>query len=196
MTTAKGRATRARILEAAVDMLVAGGAENLNLDEVLRVTSTSKGQLFHYFPGGKDDVRSAATQRQLERLVEASTPARLDTWEAWEQWIQTMVRLHERQARDDLCEVAALAARAVDSDPATRAVIGHAYEHWAARLRAQLEKMRIDGLLRPDVPVSEVASAVLAAVQGGAVIDKATGSSRHLAAALRQAYALLRGFAA
>ena len=51
-------------------------------------------------------------------------------------------------------------------------------------------------LERPDVPVSEVASAVLAAVQGGAVIDKATGSSRHLAAALRQAYALLRGFAA
>src|ERR1700749_4925746 len=123
MTTAKGRATRARILEAAVDMLVAGGAENLNLDEVLRAASTSKGQLFHYFPGGKDDVRSAATQRQLERLVQASTPARLDTWEAWERWIETMVRLHERQARDDLCEVAALAARAVDSDPATRALI-------------------------------------------------------------------------
>src|ERR1700753_3150036 len=121
MTTAKGRATRARILEAAVDMLVAGGAENLNLDEVLRATSTSKGQLFHYFPGGKDDVRSAATQRQLERLVEASTPARLDTWEAWERWIETMVRLHERQGRGDPCEGAAPGAPGGGRDTASRA---------------------------------------------------------------------------
>jgi TetR/AcrR family transcriptional regulator, transcriptional repressor for nem operon len=196
MTTAKGRATRARILEAAVDLLVAGGAENLNLDEVLRVTGTSKGQLFHYFPGGKDELRGAATQRQLDRLVQASTPARLDTWEAWERWIETMLRLHEQQAQDDLCEVAALAARAVDGDPGTRALIGHAYEQWAGRVQAQLETMRAGGLLRPDVPVSEVASAVLAAVQGGAVMDKATGSTRHLAAALGQAYGLLRGFAA
>jgi TetR/AcrR family transcriptional regulator, transcriptional repressor for nem operon len=195
MTTAKGRATRARILEAAVDMLVAGGAENLNLDEVLRVTRTSKGQLFHYFPGGKDELRGAATQRQLDRLVQASTPARLDTWAAWERWIEAMTRLHEQQAQDDLCEVAALAARAVDGDPGTRALVGQAYEQWAGRLRAELEKMRSDGLLRADVPVGELASAVLAAVQGGAVIDKATGSSRHLAAALRQAYVLLRGFA-
>jgi TetR/AcrR family transcriptional repressor of nem operon len=196
MTTAKGRATRARILEAAVDMLVAGGAENLNLDEVLRATRTSKGQLFHYFPGGKEEVRRVATQRQLERLIAASTPAALDTWAAWERWIENLVRLHEQQAQDDLCEVAALAARAVDADPVTRADIGRAYEQWMGLLRAGLQKMRSDGLLRADVPVGEVASAVLAAVQGGAVIDKATGSSRHLADALRQVYALLRGFAA
>ena len=194
--TAKGRATRQRIIEGTAIHLRSADPGTLTLDDVGAVTGTSRGQLFHYFPGGKDELRGAATQRQLDRLVQASTPARLDTWAGWEGWIEAMTRLHEQQAQEDLCEVAALAARAVDSDPATRALIGRAYEHWAARLRAQLEKMRSDGLLRPDVPVSEVASAVLAAVQGGAVIDKATGSSRHLAAALRQAYALLRGFAA
>jgi TetR/AcrR family transcriptional repressor of nem operon len=196
VTTAKGEATKARILEAAVEMLVAGGAEKLSLDDVLRATKTSKGQLFHYFPGGKEELRHAATVRQLERLIAASTPASLDTWRAWEQWIDHLLRLHELQSQDDHCEVAALAARAVDSDPGTRAVVGQGYDQWIGLLRAQLEKMRAAGLLRADAPVGELASTVVAAVQGGAVIDKATGSNRHLGNALHQTYALLRGFAA
>jgi TetR/AcrR family transcriptional regulator, transcriptional repressor for nem operon len=195
MKTAKGQATRARILEAAVEMLVAGGAENLSVDDVLRTTRTSKGQLFHYFPGGKEELRRAATVRQLERLITASAPASLVTWEAWEQWIGHLLRLHELQSQQDHCEVAALAARAVDNDPGTRAIVGRAYNQWIELLRVQLEEMRTARLLRADTPVDELASAVVAAVQGGAVIDKATGSNCHLGNALRQTYALLRGFA-
>jgi TetR/AcrR family transcriptional repressor of nem operon len=193
--TAKGQATKARILEAAVEMLVAGGAENLSVDDVLRATRTSKGQLFHYFPGGKEELRRAATVRQLERLITASAPASLVTWPAWEQWIGHLLRLHELQSQQDHCEVAALAARAVDSDPGTRAVVGRAYDQWIDLLRGQLEEMRAARLLRADTPVDELASTVVAAVQGGAVIDKATGSNRHLGNALHQTYALLRGFA-
>jgi TetR/AcrR family transcriptional regulator, transcriptional repressor for nem operon len=195
MKTAKGQATRARILEAAVEMLVAGGTENLSVDDVLRTTRTSKGQLFHYFPGGKDELRRAATVRQMERLITASAPASLVTWQAWEQWIGHLLRLHELQSQDDHCEVAALAARAVDNDPGTRAIVGRAYDQWIELLRVQLAEMRVARLLRADTPVDELASAVVAAVQGGAVIDKATGSNRHLGNALRQTYALLRGFA-
>jgi hypothetical protein len=35
---------------------------------------------------------------------------------------------------------------------------------------------------------------VLSALQGGAVIDRATGSKEHMASALSQVYALLRTF--
>ena len=196
MTTAKGEATKARIVEAAVDRLVVGGVANLNVDEVLHATRTSKGQLFHYFPNGKDELCLAATERQADRLVAASLPGRLDTWAAWERWIGATVRRHEQQSRDDACEVAAMAGRALDTDPDVRAVVAGAYERWAGVLVEGLQRMRDDGLLRPDAPVDDLASAVLAALQGGAVMDKATGSHDHLGRALHQVLVLLRGYAA
>jgi TetR/AcrR family transcriptional regulator, transcriptional repressor for nem operon len=193
--TPKGEATKARIVEAAADLLVAGN--DINLDEVMRLTRTSKGQLFHYFPGGKDELRRVAAERHLTRLAQAgAAPTALATWPDWEAWIELMLRLHDRQARDDACEVAAMAGRALDTDRTTRDLAGRMYEKWAGELRDQLGAMRDGGLLRADAPVTELAAAMLAALQGGAVIDKATGSRQYLTHALRQTFALLRSYAA
>ncbi|MFY4718785.1 TetR/AcrR family transcriptional regulator [Streptomyces sp. LaBMicrA B280] len=194
MPTPKGEATKARILEAAADLLVTGNG--INLDDVMRVTRTSKGQLFHYFPGGRDELRREAAARHLARLAEAEAPAALATWQDWEDWIAQILRLHERQSQDDACEVAALAGRALDTDKLTRDLVGRTYELWAETLCDQLRAMRDAGLLRANAPVPELASTVLAALQGGAVIDKATGSHRHLGSALRQTLVLLRAYAA
>jgi len=92
--------------------------------------------------------------------------------------------------------VAALAGRALDTDRVTRDLIGRMYEQWAMELRDQLTTMQASGLLREDAPVSELASTMLAALQGGAVIDKATGSHQHLAHSLHQTLVLLRTYAA
>ncbi|MEY9934067.1 TetR/AcrR family transcriptional repressor of nem operon [Catenulispora sp. GP43] len=191
--TPKGEATRARILEAAADLLIAGNG--LNIDDLLGATSTSKGQLFHYFPGGKDELRRAAAERHIARMAEVDAPATLATWPDWENWVGQILRRHEQQQRDDICEVAALAGRALDTDRVTRDLVGGMYEQWAGQLRNQLTDMQRDGLLRADAPVTELASALLAALQGGAVIDKATGSHHHLEHALRQALVLLRTYA-
>ncbi|MEV7504150.1 TetR/AcrR family transcriptional regulator [Streptomyces sp. NPDC093018] len=194
MPTPKGEATKARILEAAADLLVTGNG--INLDDVLRATRTSKGQLFHYFPGGRDELRRAAAGRHLARLAAAEAPAALATWQDWEDWIAQILRLHEQQSQDDACEVAALAGRALDTDKFTRDLVGRTYELWAGTLCDQLRAMQDAGRLRPDAPVAALASTMLAALQGGAVIDKATGSHRHLGSALSQTLVLLRTYAA
>ena len=194
MTTAKGEATRARILEAATDLLVSGGVTRLSLDEVLRVTRTSKGQLFYYFPGGKDELSQAATQRQVQRIVEGGTPATLAGWQDWEDWFGQIIALHEQQSQQDSCEVAALAGRALDSDPQARVLIGRAFSEWDKLLRDRLARMQDSGLLGPGAPVGELSSLVLAALEGGAVLDKATGTTSHLPGALRQALKLLHHY--
>ncbi len=193
MTTRKGLETRARIVEAAADLLVAGN--DVSLDDVMRLTRTSKGQLFHYFPDGKDELRRAAAQRHLARLAEAETPsAALTSWDGWEEWIEQILRLHQQQTVHDACEIAALAGRALDTDRFTRELVGRMYETWIDQLGGQLMSMRQEGLLRPDTPVTELASAFVAALQGGAVMDKATGSHQHLTHALNQALVLLRSY--
>ena len=193
MTTPKGEATRARILEAATDLLVT--ENDVNLDNVMRDTRTSKGQLFHYFPGGKEELRRAAAERHLARLSRADAPTTLASWEDWQDWVELILRRHEQQSSGDACEVAAMAGRALDTDKPTRELAGRMYELWATELCARLQAMQGNGLLRTDAPVEELASAVLAALQGGAVLDKATGSHRHLAHALHQTLALMRGYA-
>jgi AcrR family transcriptional regulator len=112
--TRKGEATKARILEAAADLLISGN--DINLDEVMDLTHTSKGQIFHYFPGGKEELRRTAAERHLARLAQADAPAALATWQDWESWIEQILRLHKKQGRTDACEVAALAGRALDTD--------------------------------------------------------------------------------
>ena len=111
-------------------------------------------------------------------------------------WVEQILRRHEQQTRDDACEVAAMAGRALDTDQATRELAGRMYEQWSTELCGQLQAMQRGCLLRADAPVEELASAVLAALQGGAVLDKATGSHRHLAHALHQALGLMRSYAA
>lgn len=151
MPTPKGEATKARIVEAAADLLIT--ANDINLDEVMRLTRTSKGQVFHYFPDGKEELRRAAAQCHLARLTQAEAPAvPLATWQDWESWIEQILRLHEQQGRDDACEVAALAGRALDTDRITRDLVGRMYEQWAAELREQLTAMQASGLLREGTP--------------------------------------------
>ncbi|MEW1581906.1 TetR/AcrR family transcriptional regulator [Streptomyces microflavus] len=194
MTTPKGEATKARILEAATDLLVT--ENDINLDDVMRVTRTSKGQVFHYFPGGKEQLRRAAAERHLARLSQADEPVTLRTWDDWEAWTGLILRRHAQQTLDDACEVAALAGRALDVDKVSRELAGRMYEQWSTELCDQFRTMQGDGLLRADAPLDDLASAVLAAFQGGAVLDKATGSHEHLARALRQALVLMRTYAA
>src|ERR1700760_3021207 len=88
MLTSKGAATRARIVEAAADLVLARGVGGTSLDDIRAGTATSKSQLFHYFPGGKSERVGALAAFQSERVLEAQQPFldALDTWDAWEGW--------------------------------------------------------------------------------------------------------------
>jgi len=81
--TLKGAATRGRIVEAAADLILARGVGGTNLDDICAGTATSKGQVFHYFPGGKSDLVSAIASLQAERVLDAQRPF-LDTLDTWD----------------------------------------------------------------------------------------------------------------
>src|ERR1700750_3400574 len=93
MITAKGQATRARIVEAAARCALARGAAGRSLDDIRAGTGTSKSQLFHYFPGGKRDLVAAIAAFQAERVLAAQRPHldELDTMESWERWRDAVV---------------------------------------------------------------------------------------------------------
>jgi AcrR family transcriptional regulator len=79
---------RDRIVLAAADLVLQRGAQGTSLDDICAATSTSKSQLFHYFPGGKGELVTAIGALQAERVLDAQRPYldKLDTWASWDRW--------------------------------------------------------------------------------------------------------------
>ncbi|MYS78611.1 TetR family transcriptional regulator, partial [Streptomyces sp. SID5926] len=66
--TAKGRATRRRIVEGAAVELRERGVASTTLDDIMARTATSKSQLFHYFPAGKDELLVEVARFEADRV--------------------------------------------------------------------------------------------------------------------------------
>lgn len=97
--TDKGAATRNRIIDGAVAEIRERGAATTTLDDIRARTSTSKSQIFHYFPGGKEELLLAVTAREADRVLEDQQPhlGDLATWQAWQDWRDAVVRRYAEQ---------------------------------------------------------------------------------------------------
>ena len=88
MLTAKGTATRQRIIDGVAAEIRERGAAATTLDDAR--TATSKGQLIHYFPfpGGREELLLAVAGYEAERVLQDQQPhlGQLDSWRAWQAW--------------------------------------------------------------------------------------------------------------
>ncbi len=187
MLTRKGAATRARILDAAGELLAHKGAADTGLDDIRAATGTSKTQLFHYFPEGKAQLLLAAAEQQARKVLDDQRPLldHLDTWEAWHQWQHLILDVYAPKI--EYCPLAALTSQFPKNDPQIGALISGLFEQWQERLASGLRTMQARGLLDRDADTGRLAVAVLAAIQGGVVIGQATKSLTPLEIALQAA---------
>ncbi|WP_225827918.1 TetR/AcrR family transcriptional regulator [Streptomyces naphthomycinicus] len=190
--TAKGRATRARIVEGAAAVLRERGVASATLDDIMARTRTSKSQLFHYFPAGKDELLLAVARFEADQVIEDQQPhlGRLDSWEAWERWRDVVVERYEQQG--DECPLGSLFFQIGRSTPGARAIVVELMRRWQESLAAGIRALQAAGRLPADLDVDARAAALLAAIQGGVSILLSTGRSAHLRVALDQGIADLR----
>ncbi|MEV0484130.1 TetR/AcrR family transcriptional regulator [Streptomyces sp. NPDC050508] len=190
--TAKGKATRNRIVVGAATVLREKGFAAATLDDVMAQTRTSKSQLFHYFPAGKDELLLAVAQFEADQILEDQQPylSCLDSWEAWAQWRDTVIKRYEAQG--DTCPLGSLFQQIGRSTPGARAIMIELTRQWQESLAAGIRSLQATGQLPADVDVEARSAALLAAIQGGVSILLATGRSDHLRAALDQGIADLR----
>lgn len=186
--TAKGRATRQRIVVAAALLIREKGIADTSLDDVRAVTATSKSQLFHYFPEGRSDILAAVTEYEAAQVLEAQQPflGDLSTWESWQDW-QHAVLTHYTEL-GQRCPLGSLTAELGKSSPRTRAVVSSLYDKWEAALVRGVETVTSAGR---DAALGRARS-ILTAVQGGVVMLQTTGRTDYLEAALTEAISPLR----
>jgi AcrR family transcriptional regulator len=195
--TPKGAAMRDRIVVAAADLVLQRGAQGTSLDDICAATSTSKSQLFHYFPGGKGELVTAIGALQAERVLDAQRPHldKLDTWASWDRWRDAVLTHYAGQPHWG-CPIGALTAELVRSEPdRAPAAVAH-MERWRGYLQAGLTRMTHTGRLRANTNPRTLSLAIFAALQGGLALTAMTESIEPLQAALDGAMATLRANAA
>lgn len=182
--TPQGAATRQRIIVAAADLMSRLGVARTTLDDVRAATSTSKSQLYHYFSDKAGMVRAVIEhQRDVvlaeQRLVEEP----IDTLAALQRWRYRTIAVHRRHGFTRPCPLGRFAGE-LAGDDAARPVLDAAFDQWRVQLAAGLRSMVEQGQLRPDADPAVLASALLAAVQGGLLLASVTRDARPLQAAL------------
>lgn len=190
--TAKGAATRQRIVDGAALLIREQGVVNVGLDDIRAATATSKSQLFHYFPDGKADLMLAVARREAEQVIAEQLPqlGDLTTWRKWQAWRRRVIKMYDEQREG--CALSALVGQLGLGDTTTRQIVGDMLDRWLQYLVDGVEALRASGEIDQSVDPVRAATAILTAVNGGATMLVATDRIHYLETALTEAIDDLR----
>ena len=192
--TDKGRATRNRVLDAATELVFEHGVAGTTLDDVRAAANVSKGQLYHYF-ADKGDLVHAVIDRTVQQVLGAQPAlADLSSWAAIVAWFDDLVQLQIDRHAIGGCPIGSLAGELAETDEQARTELAAGFDRWEAPLREGLRQMQADGKLRRGADPTRLATATLAAIQGGLVLTQTRRDPQQLRIALDAAYAYLRSF--
>ena len=189
--TAKGRATRQRIIDGAAAEIRVNGAVATTLDDVMAHTGTSKSQLFHYFPRGKEQLLLAVAEQEAARVLTDQQPhlSRLTSWAAWQRWREVVVERYRKQGQQ--CPLSTVMSE-IGRTPGAQAVTSALIEQWRGEIAAGVRAMQEQGKIAGSADPSRAAAALLAGIQGGVTVLLSTGDISYLEAALDVGIAALR----
>jgi TetR/AcrR family transcriptional regulator, transcriptional repressor for nem operon len=194
--TRPGRATRARIVRAAADLVGERGVASTSLDDVRERARASKSQLYLYFDD-RDDLMRAVAQATCELVMDnqADALAEFDSLGGIERYLDmTVADQVERQARG--CPIGSLAPQLAEHDEGARLELADGLARWEQALRDGLETMAARGELRTNADPSLLAKQTLAILQGGLLLTQVRRDPHELRAAADAALALIRAAAA
>jgi TetR/AcrR family transcriptional repressor of nem operon len=191
--TARGSATRTRIIDAAADLILIRGVAGTSLEDVMEASGASKSQLYHYFTDKEALIREVISW-QTARVLEARRPEidQLDSMAALRRWRDAMVELNKARGFAGGCPLSSLANELAPQSESARRLLAHGSKVLAGRIGDGLKKMHERGELQPWVNPEDLATAVLSAIEGGVLLSKTEGASRPLELALDMALAYIR----
>lgn len=196
MLTAKGQATRDRIVSEAAALMYEKGVAGTSVDDVRAAAGVSMSQIYHYF-ADKLALTRAVIEYQSAAVLGAQEAllSRLDSMEALRAWGDFVVEAQRAGGMMHGCPMGSLASELADGDDEARSDLAEGYARWEQRIRDGLTGMRDRGELRRDIDVDSVSATLLVTVQGGILLTQATRDTRALESALRTVFDHVESYA-
>jgi AcrR family transcriptional regulator len=195
--TAKGRATRDRIIKSAAELILREGLSALSMDALRTAASVSGSQLAHYFTDKRALIR-AVVARQINVVLDFHRQPKLrtlDTFDDFERWIDLNMRYLRRIGYTGTPTYHALAGQLGKSDSAVRETLAAGYWQWIELLEQAIQRMKYRGVLVADADPRKLALVVVSAHQGGGTLAFTYQAEWPHADAVRFAVNYLRMFA-
>jgi TetR/AcrR family transcriptional repressor of nem operon len=189
--TAKGRATRARILAVAAELILAKGVAGTQIEDVRKAAGVSGSQMTHYFRDKRTLIKDVIAW-QADKMLELPE---LDSFAALQQWTAMVVERQTARGFQGGCDFGSLAGQLVESDDETRRDLAQGFERWLEAFRRGLDSMRARGDLREDADPDALAQSLLAALQGGLLLSQTLRRADPLRNSLDAALTYLGSFA-
>ncbi|MFF3907803.1 TetR/AcrR family transcriptional regulator [Streptomyces sp. NPDC001848] len=194
--TERGRATRERILRAAADMMYVKGVSSTTLDDVRAASGTSKSQLYRHYSDKDALVRDVVALQATELLKrQHQLLQRLNSLRGLERWRDAMVEHNALRNGAYGCPLGSLASELADQDEEARKAIARHFDSWEELLEAGLERMKDSGVLRVDADAGELATGLMAALQGGYLLAQTAQDVKPMRIALDMAIGHVKAYA-
>jgi AcrR family transcriptional regulator len=186
--TPKGERTRARIVEAAAALIHDRGVAGTTLEDVKTAAEVSGSQMYHYFPD-KNELVQAVIDYQAATIVTHQRHA-LSGANGVEAWRKFVISAARRTKAKGGCPLGSLVGQLAESDPEARALIAAGFDQWATAIADGLRTLQAEGRLASDIDPDDLATTLLATLEGGLVLSQALGSSRPFETAVDTVLAL------
>ncbi|MER6730594.1 TetR/AcrR family transcriptional regulator [Streptomyces rochei] len=180
--------TPERLIESTRELLWERGYVGTSPKAILERSGAGQGSMYHHFKG-KPDLALAAIRRTAQEMRAAAEGVLSGPGTPYER-----VEAYLRRERDVLrgCPVGRLTMDPdVIADDALRAPVDETLDWLRARLAQIVEEGKERGEFASSLDGGEIAAAVVATVQGGYVLARASGSPTAFDAAVRGLLALL-----
>jgi AcrR family transcriptional regulator len=184
--TRKGMQTRQRIVAAAADLILQRGVAGTTLDDVRAEAEVSSSQIYHYFADKEALVRAVVDYRAQTVVCDIHEPmlAAIESIDGLRAWRDKIVSIQEDVGCQGGCPLGSLGSELAELDHVARDDVAAGCRRWEAAIRACLHGMRDRGQLLPAADPDQLATAMLAALQGGLLLAQIERNTRPLAAAL------------
>jgi AcrR family transcriptional regulator len=169
-TTARGHDTRERIVEATSALFMQQGYSATGLKAIAAAGEATTGSLYHFFPGGKEELAAATLRHSgaaYEALVTAVFDAAPDVTSAVEACFAGAADALRRTDYVDACPIATVALEVASTDEDLRLVTEEVFASWH---RAAATRLEAGGLTAAQA--DELATVFVGALEGGFLLSR------------------------
>lgn len=179
--------TRDRIVEAGAELFARRGYAGTGLKAIVAASNAPFGSLYHFFPGGKEELGAAALLASgagFRQLVEAFFPEDADVVGATHDFFAGAADVLRATDYADACPIATVALEIASTSNSMRTAALEAFESWLALLERRFIEAGMSTEVARDVAVES-----FCAIEGAFLLSRTTRTTEAMDVAGRAAVA-------